>query len=313
MSKRTERRAAERAAHKANRTTTPAQNPTLAQAAVQQPAAQPAEAAAETFFTATASSDPECTTASALDEIHNAFNESLKSTQTSEAQINANRENAKKSTGPTTPEGKAKVSENRRTHGLLGRFKLLPFEDIREYFDLVESVHEEFSPQTDDEFRLANAMIQHHWLIQRALNLQEDTLMASYFPDHACEASSNPLTGNQQLDQKKLSLFMRYQAQHERSYAKARKELKTVQAERAKKQNGFESQTAKQAANEAKTRLDIARAEAIEIESECKKMMEGLVPGATEIGFEQFTRACADAMARLVHKNQSKTAGSEAE
>jgi hypothetical protein len=286
MSNRAERRAAERAALKSSRR-----------------AQTQASAAPEVKTTSQKMQDLEdliaATPGLAAQRDENP-SQTTQTTHASEAQINANRENAKKSTGPTSEAGKAKVSENRRTHGLLGRFKLLPFEDVRDYFDLVESVHEEFSPQTDDEFRLANAMIQHYWLIQRALNLQEDTLMASYFPD-------------QQLDQKKLALFMRYQAQHERSYAKARKELKTVQAERAKKQNGFESQTAKQAANEAKTRLDIARAEAIEIESECKKMMEGLVPGATEIGFEQFTRACADAMARLVHKNQSKTAGSEAE
>ncbi|MHC4331688.1 MAG: hypothetical protein ACYSWW_26580 [Planctomycetota bacterium] len=35
-----------------------------------------------------------------------------------EAQVNANRENAKKSTGPRTPEGKTAVSQNAVKHGL---------------------------------------------------------------------------------------------------------------------------------------------------------------------------------------------------
>jgi len=104
------------------------------------------------------------------------------------------------------------------------------------------------------------------------------------------------------LDQKKLSLFMRYQSMHERSHYKAHKELKTLHKERTKEQNGFESeqngfesQKRQQAANEAKIRLANAKAKAIDIETECKKMMEGLVP-------------CANARAALVHENQSKTA-----
>ena len=35
-----------------------------------------------------------------------------------EAQIAANRQNALKSTGPSSPEGKAASSQNRLTHGL---------------------------------------------------------------------------------------------------------------------------------------------------------------------------------------------------
>jgi hypothetical protein len=167
---------------------------------------------------------------------------------------------------------------------------MLPDESPAEYADLVQSVYDEYIPQTETEHRLAHSLIQHYWLTQRAIRLQEETITAEV------------------LDQKKLSLFMRYQSLHERSHYKAQKELKTIQKERTKEQNGFESQKRQQAANEAKTRLANAKAEAIEIETECKKMMEGLVPGATKIGFEQLTRAYADAMAALVHENQSKTA-----
>jgi hypothetical protein len=47
---------------------------------------------------------------------------------TTEAQINANRENAKKSTGPRTAEGKAASSRNGLKHGLRAvRIPQLPY------------------------------------------------------------------------------------------------------------------------------------------------------------------------------------------
>ena len=48
------------------------------------------------------------------------------------AQIRANRENAKKSTGPRTAEGKARVSLNALKHGLLARDTVLPTEQLGE-------------------------------------------------------------------------------------------------------------------------------------------------------------------------------------
>ncbi len=48
---------------------------------------------------------------------------------TSEKQIRANRRNALKSTGPKTPEGKATVRLNARTHGLRSQEILFPGED----------------------------------------------------------------------------------------------------------------------------------------------------------------------------------------
>ena len=49
------------------------------------------------------------------------------------AQVQANRFNAQKSTGPRTPEGKAKVAQNAVTHGLLARAAVLQGEDWEEY------------------------------------------------------------------------------------------------------------------------------------------------------------------------------------
>ena len=53
-------------------------------------------------------------------------------------QIRANQANAQNSTGPSTPEGKAKVSQNRRTHGLTGGHVILPTESTDDYAALLD-------------------------------------------------------------------------------------------------------------------------------------------------------------------------------
>ena len=55
---------------------------------------------------------------------------------TTEAQVNANRANAQKSTGPRTPEGKAKVAQNALKHGLLAKQAVVAGEDTDD-FDLL--------------------------------------------------------------------------------------------------------------------------------------------------------------------------------
>jgi hypothetical protein len=266
MSKRSERRAAERAQHKAARAQSLAQKI--------QPAAQPEQSYAA------------ASQASAIEE-------DFPSTPTiSEAQLHANRANAQLSTGPRTPEGRATVSQNRRTHGLLGRFALLPDESCADYEDLVQSIYEEHNPESDTEFRLANSVIQHYWLMQRAVRLQEELLH-----------HNGPL----EVDSKKLALFIRYQATHERSYYRAQKELQKLRKERQKEANGFESQKRQQEAHEARVRLTHAKAQNLEIDTACRQVMEAPIPGNTKIGFEQLTHACSTAIATMVYENQFKT------
>ena len=58
----------------------------------------------------------------------------MKTKRISLKQLLANRENAKKSTGPTSPEGAKKSSLNSRRHGLTGQFTAMTPQD-REAFD----------------------------------------------------------------------------------------------------------------------------------------------------------------------------------
>ena len=66
-----------------------------------------------------------------------------------EAQHTANQANAQLSTGPTSEEGKAISSQNRRKFGLTGRFVVLPWEKQEEFEDLRARLcaeHQVYSP-----------------------------------------------------------------------------------------------------------------------------------------------------------------------
>jgi len=202
----------------------------------------------------------------------------------SQAQINANRENAQHSTGPVTEAGKEKVSQNRRAHGLAGGVAFfIGDEDPGNYLEFAASVYSEYNPQTDTEARLADSLIQHYWLMQRAIRLQNENVG----------------------DDKKLALFLRYQTTHERSYYKAQKELIKLQKDRVKEEIGFESQ-------EAKTRLTNAKAESLEIETACRQAMEAPLPGNYRISFEQIAQACSIAISSLVTQHQEQAQSSMA-
>ena len=66
----------------------------------------------------------------------------------SEARIAANRRNAKRSTGPTSPAGKAKVRCNALKHGLTGEGVALPGEDQAEITQRYEDLSREMRPST---------------------------------------------------------------------------------------------------------------------------------------------------------------------
>src|SRR5260370_12219980 len=66
-------------------------------------------------------------------------------------QIEANRLNVLKSTGPKTPEGKAAVRLNALRHGLRAHTVVLPGENPEQFHQLCEDLEAEWHPQTRTE------------------------------------------------------------------------------------------------------------------------------------------------------------------
>ena len=86
---------------------------------------------------------------------------------TSDKQARANRENARKSTGPKTPEGKAATRLNAVKHGLLSQQVLLPGEDAAALEELGERLRTELQPVGPLEDILAEQIIAAFWRLHR--------------------------------------------------------------------------------------------------------------------------------------------------
>jgi hypothetical protein len=81
--------------------------------------------------------------------------------------IEANRQNARRSTGPKTATGKARVAQNAITHGLFSRQALLPDEDPQALEGLVEAIRTALNPEGPQEQLLVELMIDALWRRRR--------------------------------------------------------------------------------------------------------------------------------------------------
>ena len=88
------------------------------------------------------------------------------------AQIKANRENAKKSTGPRTEEGKARVSLNALKHGLLARDAVLPEEDPAEFDRQFRDLEHDLRPENSLEFELVRQIADAQWRMRRLVRIE---------------------------------------------------------------------------------------------------------------------------------------------
>ncbi|HEY1204064.1 MAG: hypothetical protein ABSH46_21000 [Bryobacteraceae bacterium] len=95
----------------------------------------------------------------------------------SDRQTKANRENARRSTGPRTPLGKARASLNAVRHGLSARNAVLPQEDSEAYLELLTSLETEFQPHGPLETFLVQQMASAQWRLLRLARMETGFLM----------------------------------------------------------------------------------------------------------------------------------------
>jgi uncharacterized protein YecA (UPF0149 family) len=157
-------------------------------------------------------------------------------------QIEANRNNARLSTGPRTPEGKARSSANRTSHGLFAASPLLPGEDPAEFQDFLDSLRQHFHAYDLTEVRCVQEMADADWRLRRTRALAADLLSAKIAELQPAHPDASPIhlqaLAFDALQAGKGSSFpslLRYEAKFERQYERAYKIWLAYQAEMGKK------------------------------------------------------------------------------
>ena len=132
-------------------------------------------------------------------------------------QIEANRRNARKSTGPKTPAGKASVKLNGLRHGLRARTVILPGENAGDFHQLCDDLEAEWRPQSRTEHFYLEQMAISQWKLTR-IELAEERIALEACPT--------------QIQLPLLDRLWQSKCRLERSYARAQRELQRLQKSR---------------------------------------------------------------------------------
>ena len=160
-------------------------------------------------------------------------------------QINANRNNARRSTGPTSAEGKARSASNALQHGLLSRDIVLPDEDAEEFTALAASYSVQLDPQGPLEEFCVRQMVAADWKLRRLLRLE--TGMLAYGVEYIRDVDDDDdrWSGSSSYEETtvllgkmisgssrttRLSLLTRYESSIRQSWYKALKEFERLRS-----------------------------------------------------------------------------------
>jgi hypothetical protein len=144
-----------------------------------------------------------------------------------------NRQNAQKSTGPKTSEGKAVVALNAMKHGLLSRHVHLPDEDEAALVELGKRLRAHLQPVGELEVLLVDRLVTAAWRLRRVLAIETSVFEAYRAKDspQSPPASLGSVILRDHGD--RLTRVLRYETTIERGLYKALHELQRLQATRA--------------------------------------------------------------------------------
>ena len=160
-----------------------------------------------------------------------------------QAQLDANRANAQKSTGPRTPEGRAAVSQNALKHGLTSMSPVAPGEDPAEFLQFLDRWAAAYLPIGPAEEEVLRTAVVAAWRLRRIPAIE-----AGYYEmEQSCDPSVSPaarLAFAHHHCARQLEALSCQEARLQRTFDKAFRELERLQArpERAPK-SVLENQT----------------------------------------------------------------------
>jgi len=137
----------------------------------------------------------------------------------SPAQLAANTANAQHSTGPRTPEGQARSSQNARTHGLTARDLIIAPHEREEFEELLSGYQSGVKPQGAIQQTLFDELIGAAWNLRRVRRMESALCSDTSYQD---QMKDDEL-------QKKLDRLARHKTRIERTFHRSLKELKALQ------------------------------------------------------------------------------------
>ena len=162
------------------------------------------------------------------------------------------------STGPKTPEGKARCRLNAHRHGMTGQIVVKTPDEQQAYNNHCRIILEALAPATDFERFLAQAIADDHWRLNRARAIEDSTFAMGMHgradntgSPQVDDAFSQARTWAEQA--RNLALLTVYAQRIQRSVDKNTAQLKTLQTER--------KELAEKAMKQAKMLYELAEAQ----------------------------------------------------
>jgi hypothetical protein len=158
---------------------------------------------------------------------------------TTEKQLEANRQNAQKSTGPKTEEGKKRASLNGRRHGLTGQAFIMSEEDRKAWETFSQAFIETLKPANPVEAQFAYLIAKDNYRINRIHAIEENTfslghaglagnIEADHFEVHNAFTQANVF----RIEAKTFQNISLYESRLTRNMHKNMKMLQELQAQR---------------------------------------------------------------------------------
>jgi hypothetical protein len=150
---------------------------------------------------------------------------------TTENKIEANRLNAQKSTGPRTPEGKTRSSQNAVTHGLCSARPVLAVEDKEEFNDFANDFIRNLDPLNPVEEFLSRRIACLAWRLQRAARYETLVLdnlckTSASDPGQSADEALGQILTDDFRNQRTLEKIQSYEARLECSILRCTKQLR---------------------------------------------------------------------------------------
>src|SRR5215212_6106784 len=150
--------------------------------------------------------------------------------KTSPRKLAANRQNAQKSTGPRSPQGKHRASQNSLKHALCSQSPLLPNECSATYTTFQQELQESLRPQSPLQHELLHQITSLLWRLQRTHDTERHLYdLRSKNNDPPCLTLAKAFHKNPTANP--FPLYQRYERHLRNTYLRLIRELKKLQKE----------------------------------------------------------------------------------